>query len=168
MIDQIIKLLKILNSETAPEQISLALAFALVVGFTPLWSLHNLVVLFLVMVLRVNFTSFLAGIALFAMLSYLLDPFFHQFGYMILTWEPLHGLFTNMNNSTLWRIENFNNTIVMGSLLASIICFIPVYFITMTLVQRYRTQFIHWVKKTRLAQLLKAKKWVSRFIPNQA
>ena len=52
MLDQIVKLIKVLNSETAPEQISLALAFAMLAGFTPLWSLHNLLVLFFLQVLQ--------------------------------------------------------------------------------------------------------------------
>jgi len=168
MLDQIIKLIKVLNSETAPEQISLALAFAMIVGLTPLWSLHNLLVLLLVMLLRVNVSTFLAGMLLFSMLAYLLDPLFHELGYLVLTLEPLHGLFTVMNNSSLWRIENFNNTILMGSLLFSLICFVPVYLVGIKLIQRYRTQFIAWVKKSRLAQVLKAKKWVSLFIPDQA
>ena len=168
MLDQIVKLIKVLNSETAPEQISLALAFAMVVGFTPLWSLHNLLVLFFVLLLRVNISSFLAGILLFSMLAYLLDPLFHQLGYWILTLQPLHGLFTWMNNSTLWRIENFNNTILMGSLVFSLLCFVPVYLIAIKLVERYRIQFIGWVKKTRLAQMLKARKWIARFLPDQA
>ena len=168
MLDQIIKLIKVLNSETAPEQISLAFAFAMIVGFTPLWSLHNLIVLLFVMVLRVNVSAFLAGILLFSMLAFLLDPLFHQFGYLVLTWEPLRGLFTVMNNSTLWRIENFNNTILMGSLLFALLCFVPLYILGIKLIERYRKQFITWVKKTRLAQVLKAKKWITRFIPNQA
>ena len=151
MLGQIAKLIKVLNSETAPEQISLALAF--------------LLVLLLITVLRVNISIFLAGILLFSMLGYVLDPLFHRLGYWILTLEPLHGLFTWMNNSTLWRIENFNNTILMGSLVFSLLCFVPVYLLGIKLVERYRSQFIDWVKKTRLAQVLKAKKWVSRLLP---
>ncbi len=44
MIRAIITLLRVLNSEAAPAQISLALAFAMIVGLTPLWSLHNAVI----------------------------------------------------------------------------------------------------------------------------
>ena len=74
MIRAIIKLLRVLNSEAAPAQIGLALAFALIMGLTPLWSLHNLAVLLLVLVLRVNLSAFLLGTAVFSGLAYLLDP----------------------------------------------------------------------------------------------
>ena len=42
MIQMVAKVLKILNSESDPGQISLALCFAMVAGLTPFFSLHIL------------------------------------------------------------------------------------------------------------------------------
>ena len=61
MLRTIAKLLKVLNSETEPGQISLGFCFALVAGLTPIWSLHNVFVLLLVLLLRVNLSAFLLG-----------------------------------------------------------------------------------------------------------
>ena len=61
------KLLIILNSETNPSQISLGFCFAMVVGFTPLWTPHNIVVVFLLLVLRANLSAFILGWAALAM-----------------------------------------------------------------------------------------------------
>ena len=66
MLRAIAKLLKALNSESNPVQISLAFCFALIAGFTPLLSLHNLLVLFLVLILRVNLSAFILGLGVFS------------------------------------------------------------------------------------------------------
>ncbi|MFM8550831.1 MAG: DUF2062 domain-containing protein [Nitrospiraceae bacterium] len=52
------RLLAVLNSETHPGQISLGFCFAMLAGFTPFLSLHNLLVLLCVLVLRVNLSPF--------------------------------------------------------------------------------------------------------------
>ena len=118
------KFLKILNSDAEPGQISLGFAFAMIAGFTPLMSLHNLLVLLLVLLLRVNLSAFLLGLAFFSALAFALDPLFHQIGLALLTLPALNGMWTALYNSTLWRLERFNNSIVMGSLAVSLALFV--------------------------------------------
>jgi uncharacterized protein (TIGR03546 family) len=150
------KLLAVLNSETEPGQISLGFCFAMVAGLTPLISLHNLVVLLLVLVLRVNVSAFLLGLAFFSVLAYLLDPLFHRIGLAVLTARPLEGLWTALYNSMLWRLERFNNSIVMGSLLVSLLLFVPLYRLSNWLICKYRDHLLAWVRRTRVMQALTA------------
>lgn len=154
MIRAAVKLIRIIGSETEPGQISLGFAFALVAGFTPLVSLHNLFVLFLILVLRVNLSAFLLGLAFFSGIAYLLDPLFHRIGLAALTAGSLEGLWTALYNSTLWRLERFNNSIVMGSLIASVILFAPLYLVSNRLILKYREHFLAWVQKTKLVHVL--------------
>jgi uncharacterized protein (TIGR03546 family) len=158
MVKAFAKFLKVLNSEAGPGQISLAFCFSTVAGLTPLFSLHNLIVLLLVLILRVNLSAFLVGLALFSGVAYLLDPLFHRIGLAVLTAETLNGLWTVLYNSTLWRIERFNNTILMGSLLSSLILFIPLFILSNLSIHRYRQHVLGWVRKTRLMQTLQATK----------
>lgn len=44
MIRLLLKLIKALNSEASPWQLAFAIACGLVVGFTPLYSVHNLLI----------------------------------------------------------------------------------------------------------------------------
>ncbi|MCP4681009.1 MAG: TIGR03546 family protein [Desulfobacterales bacterium] len=129
MIDMIAKLLKILNSESEPGQISIAFCLAMIAGFTPFYSLHNLLILLLVLIFRINLSGFILGWALFSGCAYLLDPVFHRIGYALLTMPSLKGLWTAFYNIVLLRLENFNNTVVMGSFMVSILLFIPLYFL---------------------------------------
>jgi len=152
----IARLLRVLNSETNPGQISLGFCFAMVVGLTPLASLHNLVVLLLVLILRVNLSAFLLGWAVFSGLAYLLDPVFHWNGLQLLTASSLEGVWTSLYNSTLWRLARFNNTIVMGSVVFSLVLFVPLYILSNLLIVRYREHVLAWVEKTKLMQMFKA------------
>lgn len=163
MLNIIAKFLKILNSEAQPGQISLALAFSMIVGFTPLFSLHNLIVVFLVLLIRTNLTAFLLGLSVFSGLAYLLDPLFHGVGHTLLTSDSLNGLWTSLYNSTLWRLEHFNNTIVMGSVVISLFLFIPFILLANFIIVKYRVCILQWVDKLRFVQLIKGTKLFSLY-----
>ena len=158
MLRLIARLLRVLNSETNPGQISLGFCFAMVAGLTPLMSLHNLVVFLLILILRVNLSAFLLGLGVFSGVAYLLDPLFHWYGWHILTAPSLEGLWTSLYNSTLWRLARFNNTMVMGSMVFSLALFVPLYFLSNSLIRRYRAHVLAWIQKTRLMQIFKASK----------
>ena len=159
MIEAIANLLKVLNSETEPGQISLALCLSMIAGFTPALSVHNLIVLLLVLVLRVNLSAFGLGWAFFSGLAYLLDPLFHAIGLHLLTAPGLKPFWTDLYNTAWFRLDRLNNTIVMGSLALSLALFIPALILFNLLIRRYRMHILAWVKKTRIVQAMEASKF---------
>jgi len=88
----------------------------------------------------------------------LLDPLFHRIGLAVLTAGALKGLWTALYNMTLFRLEKFNNSIVMGSLLFSVVLFVPLYLISNQIILRYREHVLAWVQKSRIMQAFKASK----------
>ena len=158
MVRLLLKLLRVLNSETRSAQISLAVCCAMVAGLTPLVSLHNLLVLLFVLVVRVNLSAFLLGLLLFSGAGYLLDPVFHTIGLAVLTAPALQGAWTALYATAVGRLEHFNNTIVMGSLVVAVVAFVPLFLVVNVLIHRYRDHLLAWVRKTRVVQALKATK----------
>jgi uncharacterized protein (TIGR03546 family) len=158
MLATIAKVLKILNSEADPTQISLALGFSMVSGFLPFFSPLNLVVLLIVFLFRVNLSAYFLGTAFFSGVAYFLDPLFHQIGFSLLTSGMLEGLWTTLYNSTIWRIQRFNNSVVMGGIVCAVICLVPMVFVVNMLIRKYRDHVLVWVKKTRLMQFFLASK----------
>ncbi len=163
MLSMIAKLLKLLNSETDPSQISIALGFSMITGFLPLFTPVNLLVLFLVLVLRVNFSAYLLGSAFFSGIAWFLDPLFNWIGLAVLSASSFRGLWTAFYNTVLGRLQHFNNSIVMGSFLISLALFIPVVLLMNFLILRYRDHLLIWVKKTRIMQVLLASKFYSLY-----
>jgi uncharacterized protein (TIGR03546 family) len=163
MIELVANLLKILNSETQPRQISLGICFAMVAGFTPLWRPHNLLVLLLVLVLRVNLSAFLLAWGVFSAIAYLLDPLFHSLGLALLGAEGLQGLWTALYNHPWFPLTQFNHSITMGSLAVTIVLFVPLLLLGNFIIKNYREHILAWVRKSRVGQMIKASEIYSTY-----
>ncbi len=144
------KLLKVLNSEANPAQIGLAFSFSMISGFLSFFSPVNFIVLLVVFILRVNLSAYLIGTVLFSGVSYLLEPLFHKIGLVLLTAGPLEELWTAMYDSSIWRIQRFNNSVVMGSFVVAALSFVPLLLLSNAAIRRYRERVLGWVRKTRL------------------
>jgi uncharacterized protein (TIGR03546 family) len=157
------KLLKVLNSEDSPNKIALAVVLAAFVGFTPLTAPHNLLILFIVLLFRINLTMFLISFGVFTLLAYLLDPASHTIGLMLLQSDSLGDLWTILYNNTFWRLMAFNNSIILGSLVITTLIAAPLFFLCRFLVLNYRNVIMAWVKKSRLAIWLRSGKLFSAY-----
>ncbi len=153
------RLLKVLNSEANPAQISLAFSFSMISGFLPFFSPVNFIVLLVVFILRVNLSAYLIGTAVFSGIAYLLEPLFHKIGLALLTTGPLEELWTAMYNSSIWRIQRFNNSVVMGSFVVAVLSFFPLLLLSNAAIRRYRERVLGWVRKTRLVQAITASRF---------
>ena len=92
-------LIKTLHSEGTPGQLAAGLALGAILGLTPLWNLHNLVVFALIVVLNVSFPGAMVGWALFVPVGFLLDPAFDWIGRTLLLETPvLQPLWTALYN----------------------------------------------------------------------
>lgn len=158
MLKQIVKFLKILGGDVSPGQIAAGLSLGLFLAFTPLFSLHNLLVLLFVCLFRVNVTAVLLSLAVFSPLAYLLDPWFIRLGEQVLNHPALQGLFTSMYQQEIWRLAHFNNTLTMGSFLVSLALLLPAFLLFRWLVIRYRSQFLAYINRLHLVQWIKASK----------
>ena len=154
MIRQIAKLLRILNSETDPINISLAICFGMMVGFTQMWSVHNLIILFIVLFFRVNLSAFILGTLVFKSLSFLLNGVFHQIGLALLTADFYKNIGTYLYNITFWKFDRINNTIVVGSIMVSIIGILPMLLLLNVLIKKYRKHILGYVRKTKIARAM--------------
>jgi uncharacterized protein (TIGR03546 family) len=150
------KLLAVLGSQTAPGQIALAAVLGMVAGLTPLVSLHNLLVLFLLLVLRANLSAFVVTWAACSGLAYLLDPLFDGLGLWLLSAGPLQGLWTFLYNVPVLRLTRFNHTLVLGSLVVCGVLAVPVYAGCVRGVVRYRERVLARIRSLRVVQVLTA------------
>ena len=163
MLKQSLKLFKMLNADVDPSQIAAGFVLGMVLGFTPLWSLHNILVLLCVCVLRINISAVLLSFALFSGFAYLLDPAFIQVGEKILTDPSLASLWTSLYQQDIWRLAHFNHTLTMGSLAVSLALLLPLFFFCKILIIKYREKVLAWIMKSQFVQGLKATKWFQRF-----
>jgi uncharacterized protein (TIGR03546 family) len=163
MMTQIIKFLRVLGSEASPIQISIAIGLAMIAGFTPLMSLHNLLVVFILLSFRINLAAFLLSLGVFSSIAFLLDPIFHNIGLSLLQNESLLTYWTSMYNSNFWRIANFNNTILMGSMVVSLAAFVPMVLLLNVFIKQYRSHILVYINNSKIARMLQSSKLFTRF-----
>ena len=163
MIGLIARILKALNSETDPRQIAGAVVLACFFGLTPLWTLHNLIVLLLVLVLRVNLSIFIAAWGFFTVLAFALDPLFDALGHAVLTAEPLRPLWAAFYATDIGKLSAFNNSVVMGSLCVGLIVAPVLWFATIHLVRKYRTHMLEWVRRKRIYQVIRGSRLLTTY-----
>ena len=96
MLTLLAKLLHALNSDSSIRQIALAIALGFIVGLSPILTLHNIAIIFFVLIIRVHLGSFILAVGFFSGLSYLLSPVIVQVGESLLTQPGLTGFFTSL------------------------------------------------------------------------
>lgn len=163
MLTQLLKFFKALNSDAGPWQLSFAVGLALIIGLTPLWSVHNLVIILLACILRVHFGTFLVFWVVFTGFAYLLDPVFDAWGYAWLTHPGLTATWTSLYQSDVWQIIKFNHTITLASFVVSVLLFVPVVLIMRYGVVQYRARLMPWANRLKLVQIVKASKVYSLY-----
>jgi len=147
-----------LHSEGSPRQVAAGLALGAALGLTPLVSLHNLLVFALLCLLNVSFGGGMLGWALFMPVGFLLDPLFHRIGLLLLELPALRPLWTSWYNAPIVPYTNFNNSVVLGSVLVWLGLLGPIYLLGRAGVGRYREHYAPLVEQSRLYRLITATK----------
>lgn len=152
-------LVKTLHSEGTPGQVAAGMALGAALGLTPLMSLHNLLVAALILVLNVSLGGALLGWALFVPLGFMLDPVFDRLGQRLLLETPaLTPTWTTWFNTPILPYTNFNNTIVLGSVVIWLALSLPIFFAARYGVARYRATLGERVRRSRFYQAVTASK----------
>ncbi|MEQ9264436.1 MAG: TIGR03546 family protein [Balneolaceae bacterium] len=158
IIKYIAKLLKALSSEASPSQIAGGVILGMIIGLTPIASFHNLIIVVLIIILKVNIGMAILGFFVFSGVAYLADPLFHSIGTSILENQGLQATFTSMYDSEWWAMTRFYNTVVIGSFISAVILSIPMFPVTIFGVNQYRDKVHAKVQKWKIVKALKGSK----------
>ncbi|MGH7567910.1 MAG: TIGR03546 family protein [Gemmatimonadales bacterium] len=152
-------LVKALHSEGTPAQVAAGIALGAILGLTPLMNLHNAVVFGLIVLLNVSFPGAMLGWALCIPVGFLLDPVFDRVGSLLLLETPaLSPLWTAMYNTPILPLTNFNDTIVLGSLVVALAAWVPLFLGSRWGVARYRATVGERIKQSRFYRAVAASK----------
>jgi uncharacterized protein (TIGR03546 family) len=147
-----------LHSEGTPGQLALGIALGSIMGLTPLLNIHNAIVFAAIVLLNVSFAGGMLGWALFVPIGFLLDPLFDWIGHSLLLAPALRGLWTSLYNMPIVPLTNFNNTIVLGSLVFALVLLVPLFLATRWAVARYRVTVGARVRQSKFYRAVTASK----------
>ena len=159
------KFIKAIESAASPSQIAWGFALGAILGLTPLWSLHNMIVFVLLIVFNINISAAFMAFILFSFFAWMLDPLFHTVGFAVLVkFGFLEPVWTVLYNGSIAPFTRFNNTVVMGSLIFSLLLLIPNYLFFKWIVKRYRQSWVKAVQKWRITKILKGNKVIQFYL----
>jgi uncharacterized protein (TIGR03546 family) len=157
------QLVKALNSDGTPGQVAAGIALGAVFGLTPLMNVHNLVLFGAALILNVSMPGVFLGWMVFVPVGFALDPLFNAIGNGLLGSAALRPLWTWMYNVPAMPLTNFNNSVVLGSLVFWVVAFVPLYFLARWGVARYREKVFERLKQMRFFQAVTASGWYSTY-----
>jgi len=138
MFKKLIKILKLLNSNSKASQIANSFCIGMILGLMPKNNLLWFLILVFFMFVRIHKACYGIMILLGALISPCLDPLFDKVGYAVLTFAPMENAFANLLDVPFVGFTRFNNTVVMGSLVCGLIAYIPVFFLAEGFVYAWR------------------------------
>jgi uncharacterized protein (TIGR03546 family) len=152
-------LVKTLHSEGTPFQIAAGFAMGAALGLTPLFNLHNLIILVALTMLNVSFGAGLLGMAMCAPLGFALDPLFDRIGHALLIGSPgLRPMWVALDNTPFLALFGFGNTVVLGSFVSWLVLSVPMFFAARLGVLHYRATLGARIHKSRVYHAISASK----------
>ncbi len=133
------KLIKVLRAGPSPAQVAGGFTLGMFLGLMPGFNFYWLLVLMIILLLNVNISAVILGWMVFSLFAYLLDPVAHNLGFLLLVdvaW--LKGFWTMLYNLPVFPLSRYNNTVVLGSLIISLLLTTPVYFFARSGIIQYR------------------------------
>lgn len=156
MLTSLVRLFKALNSEQNASQLAMALSLSAILGLTPLYSLHNILILLIVFSFRINLSLFFLSYPLFAFIGYLLSDVFESVGLNVLQTPHLIDMWQSFFNTIIGRWSNFYYSGVIGSLLVALAIAIIIYPLSKRLINLYQNKLLVKIEKYHLVKMLKA------------
>ena len=147
-----------LHSDGTPGQLAAGIALGSILGLTPLVNIHNAIVFAAIVLLNVSFAGGMLGWALFVPIGFLLDPLFDWIGHSLLMAPSLRDMWTSLYNTPIVPLTNFNNTVVLGSLVFALLLLVPLFFATRWAVVRYRATIGERVRQSKFYRAIMASK----------
>ncbi|WP_347358340.1 TIGR03546 family protein [Bdellovibrio sp.] len=158
LLKQLFNFLKLLNSDTGTNQLAWGLSLGLVLGFAPFISIQTLLVFALIFIFRVQLGAAFISAFFFKFVAFLFDQPAHFLGKGVLETESLRPLFVTMYNMPFVPMTRFNNSIVMGSMIVSILLLPFAFFGFKIAILKYRATVVARFKGTKFWKAFTATK----------
>lgn len=150
----------VLRAADTPPRIAAGFVLGMMAGLIPSLPL-NLLVALLLIVLHVNLVAAFLAMALFGSLSYLATPLFDTLGAIMLAFQPIR---TTLGIIPVAPYAGASDTLVTGSIVASLLLAAPLFTLTRHAVLLYRHTLDPRVNRWRPIRLIKASPLYRRYL----
>ncbi len=153
------KLFKALNADVSPSEVAGGFVLGVFLGLSPTFSFHNLLIVILIIILKVNVSAAMFAALLFGLIGYAVDGLSHQLGRYLLMSAPLEGVWSFFYNTPLLALARFHNTVVLGSVVISMLLTVPLYIFGKKFIVYYRKSLKYKVEKLKIYKIVKSSRF---------
>lgn len=132
------RLIAALNANRRPGEVAAGIATGVLLALVPAGNLLWVLLFVISAVVRLNLGIELVTVLVLSPLAPLADPLLHRIGIAILANPAWEATFTAIYQLPLMPLTRFNNTVVLGALLAGIVLWVPAFLLGRLLVVFYR------------------------------
>ena len=154
----LVKLVKVLNSETSAASLAAAVTLGMVLGLVPLFTLQAALAVLVLLFFRVNIAAALLGFGLFKLGALALGGLFHSIGASLLENPSLFGFWTSMVNAPVLSLCALNHSVTLGATLAALALAAPLFLAAKALINLYRERFNEWFAQLGIVTALRGSK----------
>ena len=140
LIKQILYLRKAITAGDSPRLLAASVALGMLLGLLPKGNLLAIGLSLVIGAYRVNIAVVMLSALAFSCVGLLTDPLTDRLGLMLLEWDVLRPTWTALYNLPLAPWTDFNNTVVLGSLLLGLLLWYPTYRVARVFFERLRVR----------------------------
>jgi uncharacterized protein (TIGR03546 family) len=160
LLNEFRKLLIALHSQQSLKQLAFGISLGFILGCLPKGLLFYTVFIILLF-FDANKAIAIFTLFLITLFVPIFDPLLMKVGHFFLVEvDSLQPFWQTLYNTPFVPFTGFNNTLILGSFLVSLVLSIPVYFLAKFLLKRYRESMTEFINKHPLIQKFKHLKWV--------
>ena len=156
------KLIKFLNSNESVTNIAYSSTIAACFALLPFNGLVHTILLLALILFNGNLFIFLFFTPIFELFSIAFYPLFDKIGNHILSNQSFESFFSFLYQLPVINFTNWNNSIMMGSLLFTLVCSFPLYFFYKYFLTKYREKIMPLIQQSKLRHLLKLPSWLGK------
>lgn len=154
MIKALARLIVALNANTRPAEIAAGAAFGVLLALVPGGNLLWYALFVIAFLVRMNLAAMFLVLGLARLVVPFADPALDALGWLVLNLPALEPAFTTLAGLPVVPWTRFNDTVVMGGLVAGIVLWVPVFLLFLLLVKIYRRRIRERIANSRLARAI--------------
>lgn len=151
----IARVIVILSSNTNPVQVAAGVASGLLLALLPAGNLLWILLFLLLFVSKAHYGMALVSMAVLKLVAPAAAGPLDALGWTVLNAPALRPAFTALYGMPVAPLTRFNNTLVMGGLLAGIVLWVPVFLAARAGVSAYRARIAPRIAGSKLVTALK-------------
>ena len=137
-----------------PHRLALGFTLGMMLGLLPKDSLLFYGLGLLSILSTGNLACLACGAILFHFLGHAMDPQLHQLGLAALTYPAMESTWTQLSEVSWMGWTRFNNSIVMGGVVAGLVLAFPIYLMSRLLFARFGTRLHAWFSSSNFSRWL--------------